>query len=132
MRAPALHARLIPETGREGELDAKTALALPTSLPTIETLLGKANDRGDVRAARLRGDAARQRVGAADRGWVPLPSLMAGAMTADLGNQTGTGYVAGHLATVARVRRHAIVYLWLWPRVQKPKLLAANRRRFGR
>ncbi len=81
--------------GRSGELDATTALELPASVPTVEALLAKSNDRGDLRAARLRGEAATRRVGAASRGWVPMPTLMAGAMTADLGDQTGTGYVAG-------------------------------------
>lgn len=87
-------------TGRTGELDASTTLELPTAVPTLELLLAKASDRGDVRAAKLRSEAARRRAGAADRGWVPLPTLTGGAMTADLGAQTGTGYVAGIALTI--------------------------------
>ncbi len=86
--------------GRTGELDADSTLALPSSVPTAESLLAKAQDRGDLRGARLRGDAARQRSRAAGRGWVPVPTLMAGAMTSDLGDQTATGYVAGLSLTI--------------------------------
>ncbi len=86
--------------GRPGELDADSVLALPASVPDAESLLAKASDRGDLRAARLRGDAARQRSSAAGRGWVPVPTLTAGAMTADLGDQTATGYVAGLSLTI--------------------------------
>jgi cobalt-zinc-cadmium efflux system outer membrane protein len=86
--------------GRPGELDAASALVLPPSVPTLKELLAKANDRGDLRGARLRGEAARQRSSAAGRGWVPLPTLVAGAMTSDLGDQTGTGYVAGLALTI--------------------------------
>ena len=82
-------------TGRVGELDAATNLELPTSVPGVEGLLVKASDRGDLRAATLRGEAATGRAGAAGRGWVPTPTLTAGAMTVDLGDQTATGYVAG-------------------------------------
>jgi outer membrane protein, heavy metal efflux system len=64
-------------------------------VPAIENLLAKANERGDLRATQQREDAARRREQAAGRGWVPLPTLMAGAMTANMGDQTGTGYVAG-------------------------------------
>lgn len=81
--------------GRNGELDATGALELPQTVPSIDALLAKANDRGDLRAATLREQAARQRESAAGRGWVPQPTLMAGAMTADMGTSTGTGYVAG-------------------------------------
>lgn len=91
-RAQAQLAALI---GRSGQLDAATTLELPASVPGAEALLAKAGDRGDLRAAKLRGEAADRRVDAADRGWVPIPTVMAGAMTADMGAQTGTGYVAG-------------------------------------
>ena len=80
--------------GRTGELDASGALDLPPSVPAIDVLLAKANDRGDLRAAKLRENAARQRERAAGRGWIPQPTLTAGAMTADLGTETGTGYIA--------------------------------------
>lgn len=86
--------------GRTGELDATSALALPSTVPTLDELLAKANDRGDLRATRQREEAARGRERAAGRGWVPLPTLTAGAMTADMGTQTGTGYVAGLLLTI--------------------------------
>ena len=81
--------------GRSGELDATGTLALPANVPAVEALLAKSTERGDLRAAKLRGESARQREGAAGRGWVPLPTITAGAMTADLGTDTGTGYVAG-------------------------------------
>lgn len=81
--------------GRSGELDAASTLDLPASVPALEALLAKANERGDFRAATLREESARERERAAGRGWVPHPTLMGGAMTADLGDQTGTGYVAG-------------------------------------
>lgn len=81
--------------GRNGELDAAGALEPPLNVPPVEALLAKANDRGDLRAATLREQAARQRESAAGRGWVPQPTLMAGAMSADMGAATGTGYVAG-------------------------------------
>lgn len=81
--------------GRSGELDATSTLQLPSTLPTLDALLAKARERGDLRAAQQREQAARGREQAAGRGWVPLPTLMAGAMTADMGAQTGTGYVAG-------------------------------------
>ncbi|MBA3396790.1 MAG: TolC family protein [Deltaproteobacteria bacterium] len=87
-------------TGRTGELDASSTLDLPAAVPTVETLLAKANGRGDLRAARLRGEAANRRAGAAGRGWVPTPTLTAGAMTVDLGDQTATGYVAGVALTI--------------------------------
>jgi cobalt-zinc-cadmium efflux system outer membrane protein len=96
-RARAQLATLI---GRTGELDASTTLELPDAVPSVESLLAKASDRGDLRAAKLRGEAADRRASAAGRGWVPLPTLTAGAMTADLGDQTGTGYVAGLALTV--------------------------------
>lgn len=80
---------------RSGELDAASKLELPTSLPALDALLAQATGRGDLRAAEQREDAANRRAEAAGRGWVPLPTLMAGAMTADIGMQTGTGYVAG-------------------------------------
>ena len=81
--------------GRSGELDARTTLELPASIPAAEALVAKAMDRADLRAAKLRGESASGRVGAAGRGWVPLPTLTAGAMTVDLGDQTGTGYIIG-------------------------------------
>lgn len=81
--------------GRGGELDAAGALELPANVPARESLLAKANERGDLRAARLREQSARQRESAAGRSWVPVPTLMGGAMTADMGSETGTGYVAG-------------------------------------
>lgn len=80
---------------RSGELDTTSTLELPTHMPALESLLARATERGDLRAAEQREDAARRRAEAAGRGWVPLPTLMAGAMTADMGMQTGTGYVAG-------------------------------------
>jgi len=88
-------AQLAALTGRPGELDASTALELPAGVPSVESLLAKASDRGDLRAAKLRGEAADRRARAAGRGWVPTPTLTAGAMTVELGDQTGTGYVAG-------------------------------------
>ena len=93
-------AQLAAVTGRIGELDASSTLDLPTAVPEVEALLAKANDRGDLRAAKLRGEAANGRASAAGRGWVPTPTLTAGAMTADLGDQTGTGYVAGLALTI--------------------------------
>lgn len=81
--------------GRTGELDATTTLEVPASIPAVEALVAKSMDRGDLRAARLRGESASGRVGAAGRGWVPTPTVTAGAMTVDLGDQTGTGYVVG-------------------------------------
>lgn len=93
-------AQLATMTGRTGELDASSTLDFPPAVPTVEALLAKANDRGDLRAAKLRGEAASRRAGAAARGWVPTPTLTAGAMTADLGDQTGTGYVAGLALTI--------------------------------
>lgn len=94
-----LRLRLAALVGRGGELDATTSLALPT-VPAIDVLLSTATGRGDLRAAQQRTDAAARRVSAAERGWVPQPSLMLGAMTADLGDQTGTGYVAGLTVTI--------------------------------
>jgi cobalt-zinc-cadmium efflux system outer membrane protein len=88
-------ARLAASIGRTGELDARATLELPAAVPALDALLSKAAGRDDLRAAQLRGEAATGRAGAADRGWVPAPSLTAGAMTADLGDRTGTGYVAG-------------------------------------
>jgi cobalt-zinc-cadmium efflux system outer membrane protein len=64
-------------------------------VPDVDTLLANARQRGDLRGAKLRGEAASQRAHSAGRGWVPTPSLMGGAMTTDLGAQTATGYVAG-------------------------------------
>lgn len=87
--------RLAALLGRTGELDAATTLELPAAVPALDALLAKAAGREDLRAAQLRGEAAGRRAGAAARGWVPAPSLTAGAMTADLGDRTGTGYVAG-------------------------------------
>ncbi len=87
-------------TGRAGGLDAATNLELPTQVPPLESLVAKATDRGDLRAAKLRGEAAKLRAGAAGRGWFPTPTLTAGAMTVDLGDQTGTGYVAGLAVTI--------------------------------
>ena len=92
-------AQLAALTGRTGGLDASTNLELPTTVPALEPLVAKADDRGDLRAAKLRGEAANLRVGAAGRGWVPTPTLTAGAMTVDLGDQSGTGYVAGLAVT---------------------------------
>jgi len=86
--------------GRSGELDASSTLELPAAIPALDALVSTAMERGDLRGARLRGDAASQRIRAASRGWVPTPTLTAGAMTADLGAQTGTGYVAGLSLTV--------------------------------
>ena len=87
-------AQLAMLVGRTGELDATGTLDVPANVPALGTLLAKANDRGDLRAARLREQSARQRETAAGRGWVPLPTFTAGAMTTDLGTETGTGYVA--------------------------------------
>lgn len=81
--------------GRSGELDAATKLELPASVAAVESLLATAADRGDLQAARLRGEAAARRVRAAGRGRIPVPTLTAGAMTVDLGAQSGTGYVVG-------------------------------------
>lgn len=92
--------KLATLTGRTGELDASTTLELPASVPSVDVLLGKAKERGDLRAARLRSESATGRIRAAGRSWVPLPTLMAGAMTVDLGDQTGTGYVAGLALTI--------------------------------
>lgn len=87
--------RLAMLAGHGGELDATGTLAPPANVPPVDALVAKASERGDLRAAKLRGESARQRESAAGRGWVPLPTLTAGAMTADLGTDTGTGYVAG-------------------------------------
>jgi cobalt-zinc-cadmium efflux system outer membrane protein len=87
-------AQLAMLVGRSGELDATSTLELPASVPSVDALLARAGERGDLRAARLREESARRRERAAGRGWVPLPTLTAGAMTADLGDQTGTGYIA--------------------------------------
>lgn len=87
-------------TGRSGAVDAMGTLELPAVVPTLEELLARARTRGDLRAATQRGEAARDRERAAGRGWVPQPTLTAGAMTADLGDQTGTGYVAGLSLTI--------------------------------
>lgn len=81
--------------GRTGELDATGALDLPASVPTLDEVLAKSAVRGDLQGARLRARAAQSREQAAGRGWVPLPTITAGAMTADNGTETGTGYVAG-------------------------------------
>jgi cobalt-zinc-cadmium efflux system outer membrane protein len=81
--------------GRAGELDAASTLELPPSVAALDALLAKAVGRGDLRAARLRGESATRRAGAAGRAWMPTPTLMAGAMTVDLGDQSGTGYVIG-------------------------------------
>jgi cobalt-zinc-cadmium efflux system outer membrane protein len=86
--------------GRTGELDASSTLELPASVPPVESLLARATGRGDLRAAQLREEAARRSLSAAGRGWVPTPTLTAGAVTADLGDQTGTGYVAGLSLTI--------------------------------
>lgn len=89
--------RLGTLAGRAGiELDASSTLALPSPLLPLDRLLANAvAERGDHRAAALRADAAARRIEAGGRGWVPLPALTAGAMTADLGDRTGTGYVVG-------------------------------------
>jgi len=94
-----LRLRLATLIGRTGELDASARFELPV-VPPIERLLATANGRGDLRATQLRGEAATRRLAAASRAWVPMPSLMFGAMTADLGDQTGTGYVAGLTLTL--------------------------------
>ena len=94
-----LRGRLAALVGRTGELDATTSFDLP-AVPALDALLAKAGSRGDLRAAQLRIEGASRRVSAAERGWVPQPSLMLGAMTADLGEQTGTGYVAGLTVTI--------------------------------
>lgn len=94
-----LRRRLATLANRTGELDANATFELP-SVPPIERLLSTAASRGDLRAVQLRVDAAAQRMSAAERAWVPQPSLMVGAMTADLGDQTGTGYVAGLTLTI--------------------------------
>jgi outer membrane protein, heavy metal efflux system len=86
--------------GRPGELEATSNLELPISVPALEPLLARARDRGDLQAARARESSARRRGTAAGRGWIPLPTLTAGAMTADFGDQTGTGYVAGLALTI--------------------------------
>lgn len=95
-----LRSRLATIAGRPGELDAAAPLDLPASIPSLETLLAKGNARIDLRATQLRAEAARQRVSAGERGWVPQPALTIGAMTADLGDRTGTGYVAGLSLTI--------------------------------
>ncbi len=90
-------ARVATLAGRSGaELDADSALPPQVALPALDSLLGKAvAERGDYRAAVLRAEAGARRIQAGNRGWIPLPSFTAGAMTADLGDRTGTGYVAG-------------------------------------
>lgn len=83
------------------ELDAASTLELPTALPSLDTLLANiVEQRPDHRAATLRIDASQRRLRAASRGWVPLPSFTAGVVTADLGDGTGTGYVAGLSLTI--------------------------------
>ena len=94
-----LRLRLAALVGRAGELDATTSFELPT-VPGIDVLLSKATARGDLRAAQQRTDAAERWISASERGWVPQPSLMVGAMTSDLGEQTGTGYAAGLTVTI--------------------------------
>jgi outer membrane protein, heavy metal efflux system len=90
-----LRIQLAALVGRPGELDASATLALPAQLPALDALLAKSMSRADLRASQLRAESASQRFAAGGRGWVPMPTLMFGAMTADLGDQTGTGYVAG-------------------------------------
>jgi outer membrane protein, heavy metal efflux system len=92
--------RLATLTGRTGEVDANSTLEVPANLPQLEALLAKANNRGDLRALQQREVAAGDRARAAGRGWVPQPTQMAGAMTADVGTQTATGYVAGLSLTI--------------------------------
>jgi cobalt-zinc-cadmium efflux system outer membrane protein len=85
----------------DGEVDAASTLELPVAPPPIDALLaGVVERRADHRAAKLRIDAAQQRLRAADRSWVPLPSFNVGAISADLGDRTGTGYVAGLSLTI--------------------------------
>jgi cobalt-zinc-cadmium efflux system outer membrane protein len=81
--------------GRPGELDAASTLDVPGSVPVLDELLASASERADLRSARLRGESASRRARAAGRGWVPTPTVMAGAVTQDLGDRTGTGYVVG-------------------------------------
>ena len=95
-----LRLQLATLVGRTGELDAAGTLALPAAAPALDGLVAKASARGDLRAAQLRIDAADRRIRAGGRGWVPVLALTAGAMTADLGDQTGTGYVAGLSITI--------------------------------
>lgn len=89
--------RLATLAGRPGgELDADSALPIQVDLPPLDRVLGETlAARGDYRAAMLRADAGARRIRAGDRGWIPLPSFTAGAVTADLGDRTGTGYVVG-------------------------------------
>lgn len=94
--------RLATLAGRsELELDAASSLPASGAVPALDALLqGAVEARGDHRAARLRIDASQRRMRAADRGWIPVPALTAGAITTDLGDRTATGYVAGLLVTI--------------------------------
>ena len=69
--------------------------AQPVAPPLDELLQGALAGRGDYQAAKLRGDAADAEHAVADRAWVPGVSLTGGVMTADLGDETALGYVAG-------------------------------------
>jgi cobalt-zinc-cadmium efflux system outer membrane protein len=77
-------------------VDAATPFDLPAPPPPLATLAATVLDgRGDYRAARLRGESAAQLVRAADRGWIPVLGLSAGAMFQDVGTETAFGYTAG-------------------------------------
>jgi outer membrane protein, heavy metal efflux system len=94
--------RLAALVGRTGsELDAASTLDLPAAPPPLDAVVaGAVEHRADHRAARLRIEASQRRLRAAGRGWVPLPSFTAGAVRADLGDRTATGYVAGLSLTI--------------------------------
>ncbi len=94
--------RLAAVAGRpDAELDASSSLPLPGPPPALDALVaGALGTRADHRAARLRVDAAQRRMRAAGRGWVPIPTLTAGAMTTDLGDRTARGVVAGVAVTI--------------------------------
>ncbi len=80
----------------DGELvDAAGELPVPPAPALDELLAGLFDHRGDYQAARLRRDAADADHRVADRAWVPALSLTGGVMTADLGDETAVGYVAG-------------------------------------
>lgn len=94
--------RLASLVGRPGiELDAASGLGIPSRVPAADALLAGALDaRTDHQAARFRLEASQHRLHAAARGWMPVPTLTAGAMTTDVGDRTATGYVAALSLTI--------------------------------
>lgn len=92
----AAQRRLATLLGRSGgRVDASGELALATA-PPLEVLLSNAlARRGDYRAAQRRIAAAAEERAAAERTWLPELEVTAGVMSAELGTESATGYVAG-------------------------------------